>query len=118
MNRMLRLLLLVLCSTLLPAAAVGVGVGGGGAPSIPEYDPDRRTSVEPAWVADPTEKGKKRAVTCSWAANAAKEEQKQARAAACKSLIATFKLPATVKIKDMNTWVDASGKTYVHLVAR
>lgn len=116
MNRMLRLFLLALCVSLLPAAVVGAG--GGSSPQVPESDPNRRLNSAPAWVADPTENGKKRAVTCSWAANASRDEQKQARATASENLIATFKLPATVKIKEMNMWVDANGKTYVHLVAR
>ena len=116
MNRILVTLLLALCSTLLPAAVVANG--GGTAPVQPDPGTGTRASAEPAWVADPTEGGKKQAVTFSWAAGAAKEDQKKARADALAKLIATFKLPETVRAKDMNQWVDPNGKTFVQLVVR
>lgn len=117
MNRILATVLLVLCTvTLLPA----VVSGGAGQPRLPDDDENRlgQYKAEPAWVADPTEGGKRKAAVASWIAHASKDEQKKARQDACDSIIATFKLPATVKIKELNMYVDPKGKTYIQLTAR
>lgn len=116
MNRIIATILLVICSTTLSA----VVAGGAGDPKQRDPGPDGqgRLATAPAWVSDPTEGGKKKGVVASWAALASKDDQKKARTTAVETLITTFKLPVTVKIKEMNMWVDTDGKTYVQLVAR
>lgn len=117
MKPVLALVLLVLCATTLPA----VVAGGSGAPRLPDRGEDgegRLLAKAPAWVTDPTEGGKRKAAVASWAAGASKDEQRKARDDATATIIATFKLPASAKVKEMNMWVDPQGKTYVQLVAR
>ncbi len=114
MNRHSALVLMLLCCATLPA----VVAGGAGEPRLRDDELTGRLSSAPTWVTDPTEGGKRKGVVASWAALAPKDEQKAARAEASEKLIATFKLAATFRIKEMNMWVDADGKTYVHLVAR
>lgn len=116
MSRLLALLLLVAsCSTLSALVA-----GGAGEPlrRNPEEEGQARQAKAPAWIADPTEGGKTRGAVASWPALASKAEQKSARAAAIEKLLASLKLPASTRVKEMNLWVDVDGKTYVHLIAR
>jgi len=112
--RIAPLALLVLAAAL-PAATVTAGGDGFKRPPV---DEEQKARTAPAWIADPTEGGKIKGTVASWANGASKEEQKKARAEASAKLLELHKLPATNRVKEMNLWIEASGKTYVHLVAR
>lgn len=105
-------LLLLVLAVSLPAAAVS-----GSGPQLPGDD-RTQTKKEPAWVADPTEGGKVRAVTATWAAGADRDTQRQVRKDAIAKLRTTYKLAENAKVKEMDLWVDAQGATFILLVAR
>ncbi len=111
------LLLLLATVVSLPAAVVD-GTGGGGGWKKPIEEGQLAEKKVPGWVANPTEGGKTRAAVASWGSGASKDEQKTARADASAKIIAEFKLPESTRIKEMNMWVDSSGKIYILLVAR
>jgi hypothetical protein len=107
------ILMLAILATSLPAMAVStgtsVGIGDKGGSAI---------RGEPAWLKDPTDGGKSKAVVGSWPQHASGDEQKAARKKATEELRATFKLPVSVKVKEMGSWVDPEGTTHILLVAR
>lgn len=107
-------LLLVLLTSALPAA---VSSGGGNSGQVPSDD--RLTlKKQPEWIADPTLGGKVKGAVLTWAAGADRDTQRLSRKEATEKLRTTFKLAATAKVKDMDTWTDAAGATFIHLVAR
>lgn len=111
--RPLVLFLLVLTSAL-PAA---VSSGGGNSGQVPGDD---RTVLkkQPEWIADPTLGGKVKGAVLTWASGADRDTQRLSRKDATEKLRTTYKLAATAKVKDMDTWTDAAGATFIHLVAR
>jgi hypothetical protein len=111
--RLIVLILLALSCTL-PAA---VSSGGGTSGQLPGDD---RTAIkkQPEWIADPTQGGKVKGGVLTWPAGADRDTQRLSRKTAIETLRTTFKLPDNAKVKDMDTWTDAAGATFIHLVAR
>ncbi|MBN8527153.1 MAG: hypothetical protein J0M02_17615 [Planctomycetes bacterium] len=114
MQRLLTIAVILSFVCCLPAA---VASGGGNSGQIPDGE-TTRAKKKPAWVEDPTVGGTTKAVILTWAVGADRDTQRKARAEATEKLRTTFKLPATAKAKDMDTWTDEAGATFIHLVAR